>query len=64
MLNAKQLKELFAIAHDAKKFAHLEAELLQSVPQAEPVLKSRLTRRRAPDAAARLEKIMFRTFTI
>ena len=64
MSDAKQLKKLFDIARDAKKFAHLEAELLSSAQTTEPVRKSRLTRKRTPDAAARFEKLMCRTFTI
>lgn len=64
MSNAKQLKELFDIARDAKKFGHLEAELLRSVQPTEPARKSRLTRKRTPDAVARFEKLMCRTFTI
>ena len=64
MQKEKQLKELFDIARDVKKFAHLEAELLRSVQPIEPVRKSRLTRKRTPDATARFEKLMHRTFTI
>lgn len=64
MSNTKQLKELFDIAREAKKFEHLEAELLRSVQPREPVRKSRLTRKSRPDATSRLEKLLHRTFTM
>ncbi len=64
MSNTKQLKELFDIARDAKKFEHLEAELLVSVQPIEPMRKSRFTVKRTPDAMVRFEKLMHRTFTM